>query len=266
MKNDITVIIPVHELTDLTNKLLDKAIDSVVQQTEQPNELLIVGPENVCTYVFDNIIKNLTPAAKFNVKAVLNEGETDFASQVNLGVENTKTNWFTLLEFDDELASTWLSNVNKYRKFNPDVEVFLPIVVNVTSGDGFLGFNNEAVWAAQFSSELGFLDNTALTAYQGFNIDGMAMSKETYEAHGGLKPSMKLTFIYEFLLRVTYFSSKIMVIPKFGYKHMVNREGSLFSNYTNTLSKDEARWWMSLAKKEYFHTKDRQITYDKQSV
>lgn len=262
MKNDITVIIPVHELNDTVKTYLHKALETVFNQTSLPYEVLIVGPKEV----FDYATEKLSVIEKVTLKGVLNEGKTDFASQVNLGVEKTESEWFTLLEFDDEFSPKWLENVVKYRTFNPEVEVFLPIVVNATPEGGFLGFNNEAVWAAEFSSQIGHLDNTALSAYQGFNIDGMVMRKDTYQTHGGLKPSMKLTFIYEFLMRITYFNTNVMVVPKLGYRHTVNREGSLYSEYNKTLTKDESRWWMSLAKKEYFHTKDRGITYEKESV
>jgi hypothetical protein len=43
--------------------------------------------------------------------------------------------------------------------------------------------------------------------------------------------SIKLTFVYEFLLRLTYNSVSIMTIPKLGYKHTNMREGSIFWNY-----------------------------------
>ena len=33
-------------------------------------------------------------------------------------------------------------------------------------------------------------------------------------------------------------------------------------NYKDELSPDEARWWLSSAKKEYFHIKDREISYN----
>ena len=56
-------------------------------------------------------------------------------------------------------------------------------------------------------------------------------SKSTYQEMGGFKPSMKLTFVYEFLLRLTYNSVKMMTIPRIGYKHVNLREGSIFWNY-----------------------------------
>jgi hypothetical protein len=48
------------------------------------------------------------------------------------------------------------------------------------------------------ADELGILDNNALLTYQNFNTDGMVIRKSVYEENGGFKPSIKLTFIYEF--------------------------------------------------------------------
>jgi hypothetical protein len=56
-----------------------------------------------------------------------------------------------------------------------------------------------------------------------------------------------------------------MVIPRFGYKHVNQREGSLFHSYRETIDPVEARWWLSAAKKEYYFAKDRQITYETQN-
>lgn len=261
-KSDITVIIPVHDISESTEGLFTNAVTSVAEQFVRPDALMIVAPAGSDTlkwlksYDYGDI--------KDIVTIVENTGETDFASQLNLGVAETKTTWFSLLEFDDEYSKIWLKNAVEYKDTYTDVDMFLPIIVDVDENGAFLGLTNEAVWAAEFSDEMGVLDNTALLAFQNFNFDGMVMKKEVYEEQGGIKPSMKLTFIYEFLLRLTYFSTKIMVIPRFGYKHVNQRQGSLFHNYRDELSPDEARWWMSLAKKEYFNQVDRNITYDKE--
>jgi hypothetical protein len=90
----------------------------------------------------------------------------------------------------------------------------------------------------------------------------MVIKKSVYEEFGGFKPSMKLTFIYEFLLRMTFKDVKTMVIPKFGYKHVNQRQGSLFSSYKETMDPVEAKWWLSTAKKEYYFPNDRKITYE----
>ena len=83
-------------------------------------------------------------------------------------------------------------------------------------------------------------------------------------SNGAFKPSFKLTFVYELLLRLTYNSAKIMTIPKIGYKHTNMREGSIFWNYKNNTAKmsdDEVKFWIESAKKEYFFIDDRGIKY-----
>ncbi len=258
--SNISVIIPVHLLNEETKTLFANAIQSVIGQTVRPSELVIVVPKNgevsdyIKAYDFKEI-KDLVTIAE-------NEGATDFATQVNYGVKVAKSEWVSILEFDDEFATIWLKNVVEYRAAYPNVEIFLPIVVDVDKNSAFIGFTNEAVWANSFSAELGYLDHDALLAYQNFNIDGMVIKKSVYETLGGFKSNIKLTFIYEFLLRMAFKAVKIMVIPKFGYKHVNQRDGSLFAEYKQTLDPTEARWWLAQAKKESYFQKDREITYE----
>ena len=97
----------------------------------------------------------------------------------------------------------------------------------------------------------------------------MVIKKESFLRFGGFKPSMRLTFVYEFLLRLTYNSVKIMTIPRIGYKHMNLREGSIFWNYKNgsePITEDEVSFWVESAKKEHFFTNDRNINYEVQNV
>ena len=80
---------------------------------------------------------------------------------------------------------------------------------------------------------------------------------------------MKLTFVYEFLLRMSYNSVQIMTIPRIGYKHMNMREGSIFWNYKfgeNKITEDEVAFWIDSAKKEHFFIEDRNINYQPENV
>ena len=89
--------------------------------------------------------------------------------------------------------------------------------------------------------------------------------KSILDNFGGFKKSMKLTFVYEFLLRLTYNSARIMTIPRLGYKHVNMRESSIFWNYKNgknILTDEEVKFWIDTAKKEYFFTNDRDIKYE----
>ena len=259
-KHDISVILPVHELNEETKILFANAVASVKEQSVRPDELIIVTPKGSDAHVY---IRDFDYGDyKDSVVIAENEGETDFSSQINYGVEVCNSEWFSILEYDDEYAKIWFKNVIEYRAAHTNIELFMPIVIDVDGNNQFNGFTNEAVWANSFSDKLGILDNNALLSYQNFNTDGMVIKKSIYQEYGGFKPSIKLTFIYEFLLRMTFKDVKIMVIPRFGYKHINQRVGSLFSDYKKNLDPIEAKWWLSIAKKEYYFPKDRQITYE----
>ena len=163
-----------------------------------------------------------------------------------------------------DTASIWFKNVSTYIQAYSDVQVFLPVVVDTDEKGGFVGFTNEATFAASFNTEIGILTNDLLNQYQNFQTSGMVVKKSTLDNFGGFKKSMKLTFVYEFLLRLSYNSVEIMTIPRIGYKHMNMREGSIFWNYKfgeKKISEDEVAFWIDSAKKEHFFIEDRDINY-----
>lgn len=264
-QTNISVILPIYKLDDTTKALFNNAVESVSNQLILPEELVIVVDKNDAeslSYVKSYDYKDISSI----VTIIENEGKTDFPSQVNLGVNKAKGEWVSILEQDDEYSKIYFKNVVKYRNANPNVELFMPIIVDVDPNFNFLNFTNEACWANGFSEELGFLDNNSLLAYQNFSVDGIVIKKSVYTDLGGLKSNIKLTFPYEFLLRMTFKAVRTMIVPKFGYKHMNQREGSLFKHYKDTMNSVESRWWLATAKKEYYHTKDREITYASQNV
>jgi hypothetical protein len=258
---DISVILPLHskKIKDF-DELFKKAIDSLIAQKVVPSELLIVHTNDKSLVEF----LNSYDFGSLNVKKVQYEGENNFSSQVNLGVKNASNSWVSFFEFDDEYSGIWFKNVKKYSEIYPEVEAFLPIVIDVDNKSVFAGFTNEATFAANFAQEVGYLTNDMLHNYQNFQTAGMAIKKSVIEDFGGFKSNMKLTFVYEFLLRMTYNSVKIMTIPKLGYKHLNLREESIFWDYKfgeNKLSEQEVKFWVSAAKKEYFFVDDRNIKY-----
>jgi hypothetical protein len=264
--NTISVILPIKTRNTIGfDDYFEKAILSVKNQKEYVNELIIVhtGEDSFSSYVktfdFDTL----------NVIVVEHEGKPSFSSQVNLGVEKATSDWVSVLEFDDEYSNIWFKNAKNYMEIYKDFDAFLPIVVDVDDKGVFVGFTNEATFAANFSTEIGVLTNETLLTYQNFQISGMLIKKDSFIKNGMLKTSIKLTFGYEFLLRMTNGSVRFMTIPRIGYKHMNLREGSIFWNYKNgenKLTEDEVKFWIDAAKKEYFYTKDRQIKYEPQTV
>lgn len=242
-----------------------KAIESIKTNKVQPKELVIVHTaEEQLTKFLDSF-----DFGDLEIKKVLYKKTPNYADQINEGIKNSSEDWVSFFEFDDEYSSIWFQNVQKYMKSFPSVQVFLPVVVDVDEKGTFAGFTNEATFAANFSQEMGYLTNETLHTYQNFQTAGAVYKKQIIEDFGGFKPSIKLTFVYEFLLRLTYNSVSIMTIPRLGYKHLNLREGSIFWNYKNSSEKmldDEVRFWIQSAKKEYFFTDDRAIKYEPQTT
>jgi glycosyltransferase involved in cell wall biosynthesis len=238
----------------------EKAISSLKNQTVGFEELVIVHTQE------ESLIDHLNSYdfGDLNVTKLLWDKDPSYASQVNYGIKNAKGTWVSLFEFDDEYSSIWFKNVQKYVESFPEVQMFLPVVVETDEKGLFAGFTNEATFAANFSQEMGILTNDTLQEYQNFQTAGSVFKKSIIEDFGGFKPSVKLTFIYEFLLRLTYNSVSIMTIPRLGYKHVNLREGSIFWNYKfggDKMIEDEVKFWIQTAKREYFFTDDRAIKY-----
>lgn len=247
------------------DEYFEKAITSLKNQQVPFEELLIVHtPEeslvdHLNTYDFGDL----------NVTKLLWSETPSYANQVNFGIKNAKGTWVSLFEFDDEYSSIWFKNVKKYIESFPEVQMFLPVVVETDEKGLFAGFTNEATFAANFSQEMGVLTNDTLQDYQNFQTAGSVFKKSIIEDFGGFKPSIKLTFIYEFLLRMTYNSVSVMTIPRLGYKHVNLREGSVFWNYKfgqDKMIEDEVKFWIQTAKREYFFTDDRSINYNSETI
>jgi glycosyltransferase involved in cell wall biosynthesis len=274
-----TVILPIHELDSLNFKIgeedanyLDFSISSILSQKVLPEEVLVIVPTGLKTDIITEKIEKLKEEKKveLNFRLIENSKEVDFCSQVNLGVEEVKTEFFTILEVDDQYATIWFDNVVKYQEWYKDVDMFLPLVLDVNTEGKFLHFTNEPVWAKDFSDKQGFLDNDALLNYPNFQLSGAVIKTESFKSVGGLKPTLKLQFVYEFMLRMSYYDKKMMTIPKLGYRKTNMRPGSLFHGYYHVeetkMNPVEARFWFNTARKESYFKTDRGIKYDKEEA
>tara|TARA_R110002020_G_scaffold138469_7_gene308575 strand:- start:37644 stop:38450 length:807 start_codon:yes stop_codon:yes gene_type:complete len=260
----ITVILPIHKLGEKEKDYFFNAIESVGTQVSEtkPKCLVVVSDEELKKEIESLEYKE---GIKDTFKVIVNTGESDFCSQINFGVDNIDTEWFSILEVDDEYSKIWFKKVNEYMSHYSDVEVFLPLVLDVSPEGKFLHFTNEPVWAPEFSDKLGFLDNDSLLNFPNFQTSGGVYKKEAFKSVGGFKSKVKLHFVYEFLLRMTYYDKTIMTIPKLGYKKTNMRENSLFYDYYNGVDRIdplEAKWWFNTAKKECYFKQDRGITYE----
>ena len=266
---NVSVVIPVHECDDTITPLLSRAFESVVTQ-EKIDELPLVYVvyaaeiEECITGWKESMIRKFSSQGVNyeNLILVKNENETDFQSQINLGANTVETEYFSILELDDEYSTTYFANVIKHTSGKPDIDIFLSMLIEVNDKNEALKLTNEVVWAQQFvgeNGEMGYLNLNAIKQNTDFKISGATIKKEDFLAIGGLKKNIQLTFNYEFLLRALNNASKIYTIPKIGYKHLMIREGSLFDHYHKTMSMEERVFWFETATKEANFTNDRII-------
>lgn len=254
MKN-ITILVPIHNLENGNDKMLENALLSV-EPFYNDVKVLIICPDKIKT-------KIRIPSEKLEIKVISHKFTTDFCTQINFGIDNVNTKWFSILEIDDEYKPVWLSSMNSYIKEYTDVDVFLPVVKDVNVNGDFVGFTNESTWAYGFTEKQGFLDNEVLLEFQNYQTSGALYKTSTIKSLGKFKDNIKLTFSYEFLLRLTHNDVKIMTVPRIGYQHVKMRENALFWLYKNDekfkINEDEVKFWIDTAKKEFFFKTKRDI-------
>ena len=235
---DIVIVIPIHQFNDEIAKLLKDAVDSAPKEFEKRLS---------CPTALEKDLRKWVGKRK-DIVIVPNGEASDFQTLVNNAIFDSK--WFSILEFDDEYTPIWFENAKKYMEFMPNISVFLPLTDLVDfESQKFVGSGNEPVWASSFSNTLGTIDNDCLQDFFDFYLTGGIFNTADWEEVGGLKPSVKVSFWYEFLLRLTNKGKFAYVIPKVGYDHYIGRKGSLSDIYRETVTPKEEKYWISTAKK-----------------
>jgi len=262
-----TVIVPIHEYNDELSLYITKALETVIKQegVDEIPKMILVYPSELdanITGLRDSLIRKHDDVTDKCFVLVKNDDKTDYQSQVNLGVKSVETDYFSVLEFDDEYSDTYFKNVENFIAAYPDIDVFLTMMIEVNDKNEGIKMTNETVWAQQFvgeNGEMGYLNLNALKQYTDFKLSGAVIKKSEFENLGGYKSNIILTFMYEFLLRALNNASKIYTIPKLGYKHLSTREGSLFNTYLNEMPVEERKFWFETATKESNFMNDRPI-------
>lgn len=258
-KLDLTVIIPLNKLeNDLDKELFGVAIDSIFNQNNQisPKEVILITNTET---------KQLIDLSKYNdVKVIINdETSNNYQSQINKAVKEVSTTFFMVLDGDDELTPLYFKNLSDHMEEMSNVDMFLPIIADVTLDKKIHRYINEINWAKDVTNDRhGYLVMETLMNYNLISINGAVIRKEKFEEAGGLKESIRLSFVYEFLMRFTNIDGITYTIPKIGYLRKIGRENSYLTEISQ-MDSDEVAFWWNLAKKEYVWPHDRNKTYVK---
>ncbi len=189
---------------------------------------------------------------------------------------------FSVMEKEDAFSLKWFEVYERFRSENSEVGVFVPLMRNISNGV-FNGLMNEASWAEGFSEEAGKFDINLLSRFNCVNTLGAVYDVEKVKEYSEeldsnyfpMKESIELSHGYEFFLRMIYNDLKVMTIPRIGYEikfyakdNFAYSSSKIPVNITEIpedkggISREEGRFWMELAKKEYFFDEDRKKTYE----
>lgn len=249
----ISVIVPMHTASDDGVALLKNAISSV----DGANEIVIAVPKRKgfpfkAEEFGDNVrIVNIPSEST---------GSQEFCELVNGAVPECNGDWFSILEFDDTYSKTWFGHVRKYIEYKPETFMFMPITDLFEVQDGarkFIGYGNESPWASSFSETIGQIDHDCLQYYMDFYPSGSVFNRKEWLTLGGLKPHIKLSYWYEFMLRATDKGKTVVVIPKAGYTHILNRKDSISLDVNANMKEEERLFYVALAKEDFHFNEER---------
>jgi len=269
-----SILIPIHEYNSEIEKSLDKAVSSVFDQEsynfhankyEKLDEEVI--KEHLPIYIVTNneVKKQLKKEIKSKVTDIIvNKSDLHIQKQMNLGFEKIDSEYITLLEVDDFFSSKYFKNLHIYQDEYPDQDAFMSLQLEVDYYDTnkLKGFNNHYLWSRSVfeEDEVGTKEidgniNFNMVKRLGLNrLSGITFKKDSYLSCGKLKNNIVQYFNYEFLLRFLNNGFKVKLMDKIGYVHTLNRQNSydeVYNIQNNTLSKEEIKYWLNIASKEY---------------
>lgn len=244
--SNITAIIPIHEYNDVFIEYLKNCITSIKNQELMFDDVFLVVPKEFHKQ-YSEFINNM----ECNVTVISNTGnDTTYQSQVMLGVNNVNSEYFTVLEFDDELSSKYLKNMVLYLNKYENVKILLPTILEVNSENKKIKETNIQAWSKQLvgdDNDIGYLNEKLLLEYTDFKLSGSVINKKTFLKLNGFKNNVSFLFGFEFLLRALKNNIKIFVLPKILYKHLSNRIDSITEYHIRTLTPKQIKTWFDIA-------------------
>lgn len=251
MANKITLIIPVVKASDnlaADSKVLTESISKVLKFDELVDEVLVTGPKDAIAN-FDK--------THFQ-KLVMKENESDnYAKLVNDAVMDVTTEYFSVLEPNDEVSPAWLLNFERFEQSKMHGDIYLYLAIARKQDGGFVSFVNEISWSSGFADKHGFINEDALKAFFLFKATGGIFNTEDFIALGKLKTKLEVATWYEYLYRSALANKTIVVIPKTCIVHHVNTEvANVYCGGTSLDNISDDNVWMFAASQAVATTSD----------
>lgn len=182
----ISAIIPTYN----REKLIARAIESVLNQSYPPAEIIIVDDGST-----DNTKAVIEAISDPRIKYVYQENKGAGAAR-NTGVINASCDWIAFLDSDDTWRKDKLLHQVEYLKANPQYKmVYTPYILHTLNGEEV---------HVPFNSDIDMLEGNIFKYLLVINSVGMPtilMTKEMYRAVGGIDESLKCIEDWDFAIK-----------------------------------------------------------------
>lgn len=248
------------------------------------NPKLILRKKNQQGLLEEQILETDGRVNYFLKSSSINNFPKIFNETFNIALEN-EYEFFSAIEPNDVVGLNWFLQANLYAIENENISIFFPIIRNTVNGI-FNGLLNEAPWAEGLSEEAGKVDINLLNRFNCmvpigtmFRVSGIKEYSEQKEdgKYYPFKESIKISHYYEFLMRMVYNDVKAMCVPRIGYEFKAKNSDVFKHIYCKIpgnisqipiekggITPAEGKFWMDLAKKEYFFDEDRNKVYEEE--
>ena len=297
----LLVVLPVNKISDV---YLNECTYSLAQQTYEIDLLVLTNglsdaDTNTLKSILDNPTVNILSKEGEETKTTTVSSEkklnytieqTDsksFAATFNDAVSYASVNgyeYFSVVENEDVLERNWYKNFTKYATTKKDHQVFLPLSREVSNGN-FIGFYNEASWMEGLAEVSGTFDLQLMMRFNCMNVGGAVFHTESIKKYSevdesgrckSMKENVKISFIYEFFLRMIYNDLKFFSVPRIGYEHRIDIATDVYDGFSSKIPRDiitrpeekggmnqeEYKFWSDIAKKEYFFDEERDLKFN----
>jgi hypothetical protein len=244
----IDILIPVNDLNNETNiNLFKTALESLNQQVSQEFNVVITCKKDVKEQIL-TYVKILTKTPSY----VIHDLNT-YQEIINNAVNELHSDYFLILEQDDELLPHHIKNFYVYNK-GQSLILNLPLEIN--DKNEVMGIRNEIFWAAAINNNIGNIDaKTGIDNFNNLSMDGAFINREVFKEVNGIKTKIEIYFNQEFILRCANNGYDVFIMPKVGIKHMMGREGSYFDNCKDFENDVKIKYY-DKAQKEYLINRD----------
>lgn len=226
MEDLISIIVPMYN----AEKFIGRCIKSVINQTVSNWELLLI--DDGSTDYTANICKNYIRDNRIHLFNKKNSGVSDTR---NLGIAQSKGNWITFLDADDELEKDYIENSTKIIKQN-NLDIIIG-EINSSLGQKYL-IKDNVMYDEKSKKEL--ITSLITSKNRNKNYDskmlgyviGKVYKKSIIE---NVRFSINIKFREDMLFNLKAFnnSKNVLLAKQLSYKYIINTKSASFKYIKN---------------------------------